>query len=249
MVTRKTKNQPKIFICSADMDEFQPSIDLLTRKNFTVRCISDSNRAINEIITDVPDAVLLDANLPTAGGYEVCVLIRPVYHGIIVFVGEGDEDAAQLLAFERGADDYVRLPVSPALLTARIDAYMRRIGGSNGQGNEHRIQVGDLLVDAGRRTVSVAGHPVDLTTMQFELLWYLAKRSGRVVDREELHTALYRKPYNGFDRMMDVYISRRRRKIGDDPASPEILKTVRGVGYLFVRQDGVARGDASTAHQ
>ena len=249
MATKKREKQPKIFICSANRDDFQPSIDLFTHKKFTVQCIGDSNQAINEIITDMPDAVLLDVHLPTSGGYEVCGLIRPVYHGIIVFVGEGGEDAMQLLAFERGADDYIGLPISPALLAARIDAHLRRTGGSNGRGNEHCVQVGDLLLDAGRRAVSMAGHPVDLTTMQFELLWYLAKRSGRVVDRDELHSALYRRPYNGFDRMLDVYVSRIRKKIGDDPANPEILKTVRGVGYLFVRQDGGGAGDRSMAQQ
>jgi DNA-binding response OmpR family regulator len=98
--------------------------------------------------------------------------------------------------------------------------------------------VGQLMVDASLRTVSLAGKPIDLTTMQFELLWHLAKRSGRVVSRDELYDALYNEKYNGFDRSVDVYISRIRQQLMDDVDNPSFLKTIRGVGYLFVGHDG-----------
>jgi DNA-binding response OmpR family regulator len=83
-----------------------------------------------------------------------------------------------------------------------------------------------------------AGKPIDLTTMQFELLWYLVKRSGRVVSRDERYEALYNEKYNGFDRRVDVYISRIRQQLKDDVDNPSFLKTIRGVGYLFVGHDG-----------
>jgi DNA-binding winged helix-turn-helix (wHTH) protein len=112
----------------------------------------------------------------------------------------------------------------------------RKVAGNNGSGRQ--IRVGQLMVDASLRTVSLAGKPIDLTTMQFELLWHLAKRSGRVVSRDELYDALYNEKYNGFDRSVDVYISRIRQQLMDDVDNPSFLKTIRGVGYLFVGHDG-----------
>jgi len=124
--------------------------------------------------------------------------------------------------------------LKPALLTARICAHLKRGRSRVDNANDRQIRVGDLVVDSTRREVSLSGRPIDLTTMQFELLWYLAKRSGRVVARQELYEALYREKYNGFDRSVDVYISRIRHQLGDNAENPHYVKTVRGVGYLFV---------------
>ena len=234
------KKRPAIFICEAEHGAAQGLADYLTSKDFTVRCIAESGQAVAQIVTHVPDVVLLDAHLPVAGGYEVCSAVRPSYNGHILFMGSDQDEAAQLLAFERGADDYILTPVSPALLAARIGAHLKRSQRVSGKANNHQVRVGELVVDAARREVFLAGHPIDLTTMQFELLWYLAKRSGRVVSREELYEALYKEKYNGFDRSVDVYVSRIRNQLGEDAEKPSYLKTVRDVGYLFVGHDGSA---------
>jgi hypothetical protein len=126
-----------------------------------------------------------------------------------LFLGSDHNEVAQLLAFERGADDYILTPISPALLAARIGAHLKRSQRAGGNA-DNQIRVGDLVVDAACREVFLAGQPIDLTTIQFELLWYLARRSGRVVSREELFEALYQVKYNGYDRSVDVYISRIR---------------------------------------
>lgn len=225
---------PTLFICASDHGPQHPLVAYLTGKNFAVRCLQESGQAIDQIITHAPDIVLLGAQLPVAGGYEVLSAVRPYCNGHIIFQGHDRDEAAELLAFERGADDYILASTAPALLTARIGAHLKRRRDQTGKTNDRRIRVGELMVDSTRREVSLADRSVDLTTMQFELLWYLAKRSGRVVSRQELYEALYREKYNGFDRSVDVYISRIRHQLGDNAENPHYVKTVRGVGYLFV---------------
>lgn len=232
------KKCPTIFICEAELVPAHPLVAYLTAKNFSVRCIPESSQAMDLIVTHAPDIVVLDTHLPVAGGYDVCGTVRPYYNGPILLQGRDRDEAAQLLAFDRGADDFIPKPVTPALVTARIRAHLKRSHGSVGQANGRQLRIGELVVDAAIRAASLAGHPIELTTMQFELLWYLVKRSGRVVPRQELYEALYKEKYNGFDRSVDVYVSRIRHQLGDNAENPSFLKTVRGVGYLFVDHDG-----------
>jgi DNA-binding response OmpR family regulator len=226
-----------VFLCGTNHSTSHPLNGYLTSKGFSVHCISESRLAVDQIITSLPDVVLLDTQLPIAGGYEVCSMVRPFYNGLILIKGEDWDDAAQLLAFERGADDYIVLPISPVLIAAKISAHLKRVHGLVGRFNHCQIRVGKLIVDAARREVFLSGQPVTLTTMQFDLLWYLAKRSGRVVPRGELYESLYQEKYNGFDRSVDICISRIRQQLGDSPEKPTYLKTIRGVGYLFIGQD------------
>lgn len=226
------QSRPTVLVCQSDHDCAHSLVEYLGAKGFAVGFVSESDRAVDQIITQVPDVVLLDSRILPAGGYDVCREVRPYYNGPILFQGWEQDEAAQLLAFERGADEYIAMPASPMLLEAKINARLSR-----GKMSYHQVRIGQLLLDASRRVVVLAGQPVDLTTVQFDLLWYLAKRSGRVVSRQELYKALFREKYNGYERSVDVYISRIRNQLGDDPENPSYLKTVRGVGYLFVDAD------------
>jgi DNA-binding response OmpR family regulator len=207
-------------------------VKYLGTKGFAADLVAESNRTVDRIISRTPDVVLLDSRILPAGGYDVCREIRPRYNGPILFLGWEQGEAAQLLALERGADEYIMMPVSPKLLAAIINARLSR-----GRTSYHQVRAGQLMVDASRREVVLAGELVDLTTVQFDLLWYLARHSGRVISREELYEALFHENYNGFDRSVDVYISRIRNQLRDDPENPSYLKTVRGAGYLFVGAD------------
>lgn len=226
------QSRPTVLLCQPDHDSAHALVEYLEAKGFAAGFVSESDRAVDQIITRVPDVVLLDSRILPAGGYDVCREVRPYYTGFILFQGWEQDEAAQLLAFERGADDYIAMPASPALLSARIRAHLSR-----GRASHHQVRIGQLVVDASRREVVLADQPLDLTTLQFDLLWYLAKRSGRVVSRQELYEALFHEKYNGFERSVDLYISRIRNQLGDDPENPSYLKTVRGVGYLFVGAD------------
>lgn len=231
------KKRPNIFICDSDDTSTMPLVEYLEGEGYSVRCIMESTTAVDQILNHMPSLVLLDTQLPVAGGFDVCRAVRPYFTGPILFHSEHDDDAAQLLAFERGADDFVVKPVSPPIMAARINAHLKRARNPAGTHNELLVRSGELTVDAARREVNLSGKPVDLTSIQFELLWYLANRSGRVVSREELYEALYHEKYNGFDRSVDVYVSRIRHQLNDNVDSPRFVKTVRGVGYLFVSHE------------
>ncbi len=209
-------------------------------KGFNVRSIQDSVLAVDQIISCPPDVVLLDVHFPELGGYEVCKRVRQKYNGLIFLQGCNKEETAQLLAFEQGADDYFLAPMSPVLLTAKIRSHLKRNSRREANNNGNKIQVGKLIVNMARREVFLAGHPIDLTTMQFELLRYLAERSGNVVARKELYEALHKEDFNEYDRSVDVYISRIRYLLGDDVGHPTYIKTVRGIGYQFVGYDNFA---------
>ncbi len=226
--------RPTVLLCEPGQDNTDQLNGYLINRGFEVRLVTHCDAAMDAIITSVPDVVVLDVGLPDAGGYEVCRKVRPYYRGLIIIKGHDREETAQLLAFDRGADDYVVTPVSPALLSARINAHLRREGGMIGDTSALQIRCGELMIDATCREVQLGAKSVELTTLQFELLWYLAKRSGRVVPREELYKSVYQTEYNGFDRSVDIQISRIRRHLGECPDTPTYLKTVRGVGYIFI---------------
>ncbi len=227
------KKRQTIFLCDAHQGTASTLIDCLNAKGFVVYVIANISEAADQIITAAPDVLLIGVHPPEMDVFEVCSTIRPLYNGLILFLGQNGDEAAQLLAFERGADDYIIRPASASLLAARIRAHLNRLNGSLGQ-TIRQIRVGDLTVDATRREVFLANRPIELTSIQFELLWYLLERRGRVVSREELYEAMYQSKYNGFDRSVDVYVSRIRQQLGDNADNPTYLKTVRGVGYLFV---------------
>ena len=160
--------------------------------------------------------------------------IRPSFPGPILILTARDEDVDQVLGLELGADDFVIKPVRPRVLLARIRALLRRIQVPAENGDDSRqVHIGPLLVDSSRREALLDGAAVELTTIEFDLLWQLVSRAGQVVSRQDLYQALYNYDYDGLDRTIDVYVSRLRHKMGDDTSAPHYIKTVRGVGYLL----------------
>ena len=148
------------------------------------------------------------------------------------------DDMDQVLGLEMGADDYVPKPVQPRVLLARIRAQLRR--GESTESTAQRISFGELIIDNGARSVTLAGELVDFTSAEYDLLWLLASSAGKTLSREDIFSKLRGIEYDGQDRSIDVRISRIRPKIGDDPDSPRIIKTVRSKGYLFVKDGGNA---------
>ena len=186
------------------------------------------------ILAQSPDLVVLDIMLPGMDGFQVCRQVRPSYRGPILILTARDDDLDEILGLELGADDYVTKPVKPRVLLARIRALLRRAQPSAEEPRISRVNIGELTVDASRRETTLRDQVVDLTTVEFNLLWYLVGHAGQVVSRQDLYQAIYNLDYDGLDRSIDVYISRLRQKLGDDPAMPHYIKTVRGVGYLLV---------------
>ena len=178
------------------------------------------------------DCLVLDLMLPGRDGIEVTRELRQRTDVPIVMVTARGEEADRVLGLEVGADDYVTKPFSPRELLARIRATVRRVRGQAGPAQQ-TIQVGTLVLDPQRMTVTLDGKAIDVTAYEFSILRALAQRPGRVLSREQLLDLAKGSAELSFDRSIDVHVSRLRAKLGDDSRSPKILKTVRGVGYLL----------------
>lgn len=225
---------PKILIVEDDQRLAELTQEYLIRNGLEVSIEGDGLQAIRRIIDEQPDLVVLDVMLPGADGLAVCREVRNQFHNPIIMLTARTDDMDQVLGLEMGADDYVPKPVQPRVLLARIRAQLRR--GDASETVSQRMVMGDLIIDNGARSVTLAGEVVDFTSAEYDLLWLLASNAGKTLSREDIFSKLRGIEYDGQDRSIDVRISRIRPKIGDDPDSPRIIKTVRSKGYLFVRE-------------
>ena len=180
------------------------------------------------------DAVLLDVMMPGLDGLEVCRRIRARSNvPVLMLTARGDE-TDRVVGLELGADDYLPKPVSPRELLARLRAVLRR---AQPGGAATELRAGPVVIDLPGREARVSGQRVELTGVEFDLLVALARRAGRVVSRDALLGETGRGDAMVGERAIDVHISHLRQKLGDDPRAPRLLKTVRGVGYVLVRDE------------
>jgi DNA-binding response OmpR family regulator len=203
----------------------------LHQRGMVVTSVPAGLPALELVVKDKPDVVLLDLGLPDVGGLQVLAMIRAVSQVPVVVVTAQDDDRTVVAALDAGADDYVVKPFGIDQVAARVRAILRR-GGSNRTVEPY--VVGDLVVDPRTRTATLAGKPLDLARKEFELLLALASRRGDVVTRRELLVEVWQMPYGGGDRTVDVHLSWLRRKLGETAAEPRYLRTVRGVGVRLV---------------
>lgn len=207
----------------------------LTDNGFSVSCESSGTRAIERITEEAPSLVVLDLMLPGTDGLSVCRAVRDRYHGPIIMLTALNDEIDEVTGLEVGADDYLAKPVKPRVLLAHIRAQLRRQGLAiqSADGKTVPCFNSDVIISASQRTVKRGGNEITLTSAEFDLLWLLAKQVGEVISREQLHNKIFNLPFDGVDRSIDLRISRIRRKLGDDPKDPQIIKTVRNVGYLL----------------
>ena len=197
---------------------------------------ADGRQGLAALDGGVFDAVLLDVMMPGIDGLEVCKRIRQKSRvPVIMLTAKGDE-TDRVVGLELGADDYVPKPFSPRELLARLRAVLRR---SAPEAAAATLAVRNIVIDVPARDVRVAGAVVELTGIEFDILVTLARRPGRVVPRDTLLSQAGRDDVTVGDRTVDVHVSHLRRKLGDDPRAPRIIKTVRGVGYVLAK-DGEA---------
>ena len=196
---------------------------------------SRGDLAVSRFGEEQPRVVLLDLNLPGKDGLEVCRELRDIFDGPILMFTARDSDIDQVIGLEAGADDYVTKPVDPMVLLARTRALLRRVE-SRRETDEPRqdVVLGQLRVSEASQEVWLGGGRVDMTTQEFELLSLLARHAGKVLSREDIFRKLRGIDYDGLDRSIDGRVSKLRRKLGDDAATPARIKTVWGKGYLLV---------------
>ena len=208
--------------------------DFLRSHNFNVMVEGHGNRAIEFIEQNPPRAIILDVMLPGSDGFTICRTVRPKYQGPILMLTSLSDEIDEIAGLENGADDYLSKPVKSHVLLAHLRALLRRIESDDPTPDHEKIiNAGNIAINAQNRSVICDGTEVHLTTAEYNLLWLLAERSGEVVSREELHRKTFKLEYDGTDRSIDLRISRLRRKLGDDPKLPYIIKTIRGEGYLL----------------
>jgi DNA-binding response OmpR family regulator len=214
--------------------------EYLGRHEIDVTVAPDGERGLAALAATRFDVVLLDVMLPGLDGLELCRRIRaaPGLAGlpVIMLTAKGD-DVDKIVGLELGADDYLAKPFNPRELLARIRAVLRR-AAPGVPPREPPLRIGDLEIDFDAREVTVRGRRQTLTHYEFELLTALARAAGRVLSRERLLDRLKGQDYEAFDRSIDVHISKLRAKLEDDPREPRYIKTVRGVGYVLIRDAG-----------
>ncbi|MFT5987582.1 MAG: two-component system response regulator RstA [Marinobacter psychrophilus] len=239
-----TTDNWRILIVEDDERLASLTCDYLQNNGLTVSIESHGGAAVERILNEQPDLVVLDLMLPGEDGLSICRRVRPRYSGPILMLTARTDDMDQILGLEMGADDYIGKPAQPRVLLARIRALMRRaaeknqplVGSDAVSEGPVRVQFNELVIDSSMREAWLSGVTVDLTSAEFDLLWLLASNAGRVLSREEIFAALRGIEYDGQDRSIDVRVSRIRPKIGDDPIHPRRIKTVRSKGYLFVKE-------------
>ena len=205
--------------------------DFLAPHGFDVTIEGRGDTAVERIAEENPEAVVLDVNLPGLDGFSVCRAARAGYRGAIIMLTARGEEIDEVLGLEAGADDYMAKPVRPRALLARLRTHLRRVTPAEQASDP--ITVGSLVVDAARRGVEVGSTVLDLTTAEFDLLNLLARHAGRTLSRNDIYQEIHGVKYDGVDRSIDLRISRLRKKLGDDPAKPQRIKSVRGVGYML----------------
>lgn len=211
----------------------------LEARGLRVTCVGDGHEGLRGALSEKYDVVVLDLMLPDRDGLQVCRSIRRESDVPIVMISARAEESDLVLGLESGADDYVPKPVAPSELFARIRAAVRRARGQVGPHRKSALVVGELTLDAAAMEATIAGRALALTAYEFSLLRVLCERANKIVSREQLMDQAKGSADESFERSVDVHVSRLRRKLGEDPKQPRMLKTVRGVGYVLV-----APGDA-----
>ena len=215
--------------------EDDPRIADLISKNleaagYEVLQAPDGGRALADLERWKPALLVLDLGLPGVEGLQVLRRVRQTSDMPVLVLTARSAESDKLLGLELGADDYVTKPFSTAELVARVRALLRRSGGSV---TERTLELSDLRIDPARRTVEREGKPIPLTTLEFDLLYFLASRPGKVFSREALLQQVWGSDRVVDDRSIDSLVSRLRRKLESDPSDPRYLQTVWGAGYRF----------------
>jgi two-component system KDP operon response regulator KdpE len=211
-------------------------IRALRERGHAVSSAGTALAGLRQAVEERPDLVVLDLGLPDLDGHELLRMLRAVSSVPVIVATARDDDDSVLRALNSGADDYVLKPFRADQLEARIRAVLRRAAGAVDPATAP-VTVGPLTVEPRSRRVTYGGRPVELSPKEFDLLAYLAARAGTVVTKRELLSDVWRLPYGGSDKTVDVHLSWLRRKLGESGAEPRLLQTVRGVGVRLAEPE------------
>jgi DNA-binding response OmpR family regulator len=209
--------------------------DALADRGHHVETAAAALEGLKLVVASKPDLVILDLGLPDLDGAELLRMLRAVSNVAVIVATAREGDEHVVAALDAGADDYLVKPYSTAQLEARVRAVLRR---AEATASEPVVELGELRIDRGAREVVLSGESVDLSPKEFDLLALLAERAGEVVSKRDILAEVWRQPYGGGDRTVDVHLSSLRSKLGETAASPRYIHTVHGVGVKLVPPGG-----------
>ncbi len=226
---------PTVLVIEDDQAIREALVEHLSGSGFVVRAARSGLDGVEDLTSgDVVDVVVLDLGLPDIDGTDVLAMLRGLSNIPVIVATARDDEAEMVRLLEAGADDYVVKPFSAAQIEARIRAVLRRTGEPE---QTPVISVGDLVIDRDAHEVRLGGELLELRARVFDLLAYLAARPGVVVSKRELMAEVWRQPYGGADKTVDVHVSWLRKKLGESAADPAYIHTKRGVGVKLVPPD------------
>ena len=209
--------------------------DALAARGHHVETAGAALEGLKLVVASKPDLVILDLGLPDLDGAELLRMLRAVSEVAVIVATAREGDEHVVSALDAGADDYLVKPYSIAQLEARVRAVLRRAESPTAGA---AIELGELRIDRGAREVKLADRSLDLSPKEFDLLVLLADRAGEVVTKRDILAEVWRQPYGGGDRTVDVHLSSLRSKLGETARQPRYLHTVHGVGVKLVAPDG-----------
>ena len=201
---------------------------------FKVTAVTHPEDGLRILKRELPDIIILDIMLPDMDGFEVCKEIRKEYSVPIIMLTARGDVTDRIVGLEIGADDYLPKPFAARELVARIQSILRR---STHKLKSEIVKFGNLIVDFKKHTVLADGKNIDLTTMEFEVLSIFVKNPGKVLHRDRILDKLRGIEWDSFNRSVDVLISRLRQKLNDNPKNPTLIKTIWGIGYMFIGEE------------
>lgn len=230
---------PDILICDDERDLREMLKEYLERRGFRVRLAAHADDLEARLQDAEPDLIILDVNMPGRDGLTMLRTIRATQDIAIVMLTAAGETVDKIVGLEMGADDYLGKPVDLRELEARIKAVLRRRAKEPAPQPPsavvaERVAFGDFVLDLdGAKLLSGSGDEVPITAMEFRLLKLFAENRGRVLNRDQILEHAHDRSWDPYDRSIDIRISRLRRKIEKNPQKPEIIRTARGIGYVF----------------
>ncbi|MDA8972285.1 response regulator transcription factor [Saprospiraceae bacterium] len=228
--TNDTMTPIKILIVDDETDILSFLKYNLLKEDYQVFSAENGLDCIKIAEKEIPNLIILDVMMPEMDGVEICHKLREIpelKNTLITFLSARGEEYSQIAGLEAGADDYIQKPIRPRLLISRVKALLRRLGNSeNGTESPTNLQIGILSIDKERFEVFKSGEKIDLAKKEFDILWLLAQKPGKVFGREEIYRKVWGSNVIVGNRTIDVHISKLREKVGS-----EIIKTVKGIGY------------------
>ena len=221
---------PTVLLIDDDAELCALMADFFAQHGHRLEAVHDGRRGLARALEGGYDVVLLDVMMPGLDGFEVLTQLRRRSNVPVIMLTARTEHADRIMGLNAGADDYLPKPFAPAELLARIQAVLRRAGQAPAF-QQDLLEVNGIRLNPGTREVWRERTPVEVTSIEYDILDLLMRSAGRIVSRDQLAAVLYQRESTSNDRAVDVHVSHLRKKL--DPTDRELIKTVRGVGYLF----------------